>query len=106
MSLDLSIPTPVDPTYGATYAGYLLAMPGAPHSMAVSLYTSATGLTDWDSRGTYIYDDAARRPDTFFTPDVSTRVMALAFETGSSALYAYDGNHTDLFTTTVSSTWA
>lgn len=103
MSLDLSISLPVDPTYAAPYAGYLLAMPGSPHSMAVSLYTNATGLTDFDSRGTYVFDDATQRPNTFLAPDVSTRVMALAFGPDSSTLYAYDGGQARLFTAAVSS---
>lgn len=30
MSLGLSIPTPVDPTYGTTYVGYLATVPGEP----------------------------------------------------------------------------
>jgi len=101
MSLDLSITLPVDPTYGPSFAGYLLAMPGAPHSWAVSLYTNAIGLTDFDSRGTYIFDDSRRRPNTFLAPDTSTRVMALAFGSDSSTLYAASGN--DLFTAAVSS---
>lgn len=102
MSLDLSIPTPVDPIYGSTYAGYLLAVPGEPRSVAVSLWASGTGLTDWDSRGTYIYDDATPRPDTPFSPDATTRVMALAFGAGSSTLFTYDGNQQHLFTASVS----
>lgn len=103
MSLDLSIPTPVDPIYGTTYVGYLLAVPGAPRSVAVSLYANGTGLTDWGSRGTYIYDDARQRPDTFYSLDTSTRVMALAFGIDNSTLYAYDGGKRHLFTTVVSS---
>jgi len=103
MSLDLSIPLPVDPTYGAPFAGYLLAMPGAPHSWAVSLYTEALGLTDFDSRGTYVFDDAARRPNTFITPDPSARVMPLAFGSNSSTLYAWGGDtQGTLFTASVS----
>ena len=104
MTLDLSIPLPVDPTYGAPFAGYLLSMPGAPHSWAVSMYTNATGLTDSDSRGTYLFDDAAQRPNTFLTPDASTRVMALTFGADSSTLYAFDGNQTRLFTASTSAT--
>jgi hypothetical protein len=103
MTLDLSIALPIDPTYGAPYAGYLVAMPGAPHSMAVSLYTNAPGLTDFDSRGTYIFDDATQRPNTFLAPDASTRVMALAFGSDSSTLYAFDGNQSRLFTASTSS---
>ncbi len=98
MSLDLTIPLPIDPTYGTTYAGYLLAMPGASTSMVVSAYVFGTGLIDWDSRGTYVYDNATMRPQTFLTPDASTRVMALSWGTDSSTLYAYDGNGTRLFT--------
>jgi hypothetical protein len=101
LTLDLSIALPIDPTYGAPVAGYLLAMPGAPHSWAVSLYTNATGLTDNDSRGTYIFDDATQRPNTFLAPNASTPVMALAFGSGSSTLYAY--SNADLFTAAVSS---
>ena len=103
MSLDLSIPLPVDPTYGAPFAGYLLTLPGAPHSMVVSLYTNALGLTDFDSRGTYIFDDATQRPNTFLTPDASTRVMALAFGSDSSTLYAWGGAQSSLFTASTSS---
>ena len=100
LTLDLSIALPIDPTYGAPFAGYILAMPGAPHSWAVSLYTNATGLTDWDSRGTYIFDDATQRPNTFLAPNASTRVMALAFGSDSSTLYATGA---DIFTAAVSS---
>jgi hypothetical protein len=98
MSLNLVIPTPTDPVYGATYAGEVLAVPGSPHSVVVSLYTFATGLTDFDSRGVYVYDDAVQRPNTFFTPDASTRVMTLGFGANSSTLYAYDGNLAQLST--------
>jgi hypothetical protein len=101
LTLDLSISLPIDPTYGAPFAGYLLAMPGAPHSWAVSLYTNATGITDNDSRGTYIFDDATQRPNTFLAPNVSTPVMALAFGPNSSTLYAY--SDAELFTAAVSS---
>ena len=103
LTLDLSIPLPVDPTYGAPFAGYLLAVPGAPHSWAVSLYTTAIGLTDLDSRGTYIFDDATQRPNTFLAPDATTRVMSLAFGTDSSTLYAWDGGQSRLFTAAVNS---
>jgi hypothetical protein len=101
LKLDLLIPLPVDPTYGAPFAGYLLAVPGAPHSWAVSLYTFAAGLTDFDSRGTYIFDDATARPKTFVAPNASTRVMALTFGSASSTLYAYSDSK--LFTAAVSS---
>src|SRR5665213_806368 len=102
MAMDLSIALPVDPTYGTSYAGALLAMPGAAHSFAVSLYTFASGLSDFDSRGTYIFDDATRRPNTFLAPDASTRVMGLAWGADSSTLYAYDGNQQRLFTASTS----
>lgn len=103
MTVDLSIALPNDPIYGPTYAGYLLAMPGASRSMAVSLYTLAQGVTDWDSRGTFLYDDATARPNTFLAPDTSTRVMSLSWGADSSTLYAYDGNQWRLFTATTSS---
>jgi hypothetical protein len=101
---DITINLPTDPNYGNTYAGYLLAMPGASHTMAVSLYAEAQGLTDWDSRGTWLYDDVTARPDTFVQPDAVTRVMGLSWGSNSSTLYAYDGNQTRLFTTSASST--
>lgn len=103
MSLELSIPTPVDPTYGTTYVGYLAAVPGEPQSLAASFYAFGTGLTDWDSRGTYIYDGATQRPDTSFTPSPTTRVMALVFGADASILYSYDGNQQHLVTSVVSS---
>lgn len=102
MTLDHSFSLPVDPTYGAPSTGYLLAMPGAPHSWVVSMYTNATGLTDFDSRGTYLFDDATQRPNTFLAPDAATRVMALAFGADSTTLYALDGNQSRLFTATTS----
>jgi DNA-binding beta-propeller fold protein YncE len=104
MSLDLAIQTPVDPTYGATYAAYLAALPGASRSVAVSLYSSSIELGDWESMGTYIYDDATRRPNTSYPRDITTRAMSLAFGADSSTLYAYDGAQHHLFTTAVSST--
>jgi hypothetical protein len=102
MTLDTTISLPVDPTYGAPFAGYLLAMPGAPHTWAVSMYTNATGLTDFDSRGTYLFTDGTQLANTFLAPDASTRVMALTFGSDSSTLYAFDGNQARLFTAATS----
>jgi hypothetical protein len=82
----------------------VLAMPGASRSMAVSLYSTAQGLTDWDSRGTYLYDDSTVRANTFLAPDAITRVMALSWGADSSTMYAYDGNQQRLFTVSTSST--
>jgi hypothetical protein len=70
--------------------------------MAVSLYTNAPALTDFDSRGTYIFDDATQRPNTFLAPNASTRVMPLAFGSDSSTLYALDSNQLRLFTASTS----
>jgi len=66
--------------------------------MAVSLYTFGSGLTDFDSGGTFLFDDATQRPDTFLAPDAATRVMALTWGTDSTTLYADDGNQQRLFT--------
>jgi hypothetical protein len=104
MSLNLTIALPTDPTYGPSYAGYLLAVPGASGSVVISVYTFASGLTDWDSWGVYIYDGTTMRPDTFIAPDASTRVMALSWGADSSTLYAYDGNQQRLFTASTSAT--
>jgi hypothetical protein len=104
MSLDLKITLPTDPTYGLTYPAYLLAMPSSSRSVVISLYTFANGLTDWDSRGVYIYDDATMRPNTFLTPDATTHAMALSWGSNSSTLYAYDSNQQRLFTASASAT--
>jgi hypothetical protein len=102
MTLDLAIPLPVDPTYGTTYAGYLLPLPGASTSVVVSSYVFGTGLTDWDSRGVYIYDGATARPQTFLAPDAFTQVMGLAWAADNTTLYAYDQNQQRLFAATTS----
>ena len=105
LSLDLTIALPPDPMYGPTFAGYVLAMPGSPHSVAISSYsTFAPGLSDFDSRGSYLYDDATVRPNTFLAPDAVTRVMGLSWGADSTTLYAYDGNQQRLFTASTSLT--
>jgi sugar lactone lactonase YvrE len=102
MTLDLTIPLPADPTYGTTYAGYLLPVPGSSTSVVVSSYVSALGLTGWASRGVYIYDDAIARSQTFLVPAPTNRVMGLAWAADNSTLYAYDQNQQRLFAATAS----
>lgn len=99
---DLTIALPVDPVHGTTFAGYLLPVPGAAGSVAISLYISAFGLTDWASRGVYIYDDAVPRSEPFLPPDAGTRAMGLAWSADGTQLYAYDSNQKRLFTATAS----
>ena len=102
MSSDLTIPVGIDPTYGPYYAGYLAVQPGQAHTIAVSKYATSPLLSDWASRGVYLFDDAVPRATSFGALGQGQRVNLLAWSTDGVTLYSDEPGLGDLFALAVS----
>jgi hypothetical protein len=86
------------------YAGYLAAIPSAPHSVVVSTYANALGLSDNNSEGVFVYDDGVSRGNPFGATNAGQQLNSIAFDTTGSTLYAIEPNYENLYILRVGST--
>ena len=88
---DLNIPLGSDPRAGPFIALYLEALPGVPHSFAV---TRGTPGSSPEAFGVAVFDDAVQRPHVSSVG--SYPVMdSLQFGSSASTLYAFDNEDTN-----------
>jgi hypothetical protein len=87
---DLNVPLGSDPFYGPFIALDLQALPGAPHSFAVTRGTP--GYSPFES-GVAVFDDAVQRPNVVGANKFPI-VDSLQFGSSASTLYGYDNEDT------------
>jgi hypothetical protein len=85
-------------TTGPIYAGYLAAVPSEAHSIVVSTYANANGLSSYNAEGVFVFDDLVARGSPFGTMTAGPQLNSIVFGASTATLYALEPNFQNLST--------